>query len=107
VTVTFTVSPVDAVVDVDGTRADPSRPGQYTIGGALGSKHRVRVVAGKRETTADVVISSDGAVPDRIAVAVATPPSQVRPTPSTTSTARPSATPKSSGSGELKPAGFE
>ncbi len=64
-TVRLVVLPSTATVDVDGARV-PSRDGVVDLTGPVGSTRRVRVRAGAREVTADVIISADGAVPPAI-----------------------------------------
>jgi serine/threonine-protein kinase len=67
-TVTVTVTPAKAAVEVDGVRTDPGPNGEIAIAGPLGSRHRVRVSSGKHDNTVDVVIGLDGPTPDKIAL---------------------------------------
>jgi serine/threonine-protein kinase len=110
-TVSITVSPVNATVEIDGVKVEPSAPGEYKITGAPGSKHKVKLTSGKQETSADVVVTSDGAaMPDKITLVTAPSATAVRPvTQPVANTGRPgtTGTAKPAGSGELKPANFE
>jgi serine/threonine-protein kinase len=63
-------APADAKVDVDGS-AVAVRAGKVEIEGALGSVHRVRVSAGGRETTTEVILADSGPSPARVALAPA------------------------------------
>jgi serine/threonine-protein kinase len=64
-TVTVTVTPPTASIEVDGAPASATN-GVLEIHGTLGSTHHVRVFAGKKETLANVVVSEDGAVPAKV-----------------------------------------
>jgi eukaryotic-like serine/threonine-protein kinase len=59
------ITPATAAVEIDGN-ASAVKNGFVIVAGALGSKHNVHVMAAGKETTVVVVISEDGAVPDRI-----------------------------------------
>jgi serine/threonine-protein kinase len=62
------VSPADATVEVDGARAEV-QGGAFTISGALGSGHHVRVSHGGLDLTTDVFVTEKGAVPPRVELA--------------------------------------
>jgi len=66
-TVRLVVIPPDATVDVDATPIVP-KDGLVEIHGALGSVHAVHVKAGDAETTTNVVVTEDGALPPKIEV---------------------------------------
>jgi serine/threonine-protein kinase len=61
------IQPSTAQVFVDGKEATVER-GSVEVAGALGSVHRVRVVAGGAETTGSVSITSEGALPAQVAL---------------------------------------
>jgi serine/threonine protein kinase len=63
------ILPSDASVEVEGEKQDV-RNGILDIEGTPGSVHRVRVFKGKSETTADVVVTLEGAVPPKIEVKI-------------------------------------
>ena len=64
-TVRLVIIPSDAAVEVDGTKAIPN-DGLVEIHGALGSVHAVRVKAFGEETTTNLVVTEDGAIPPKI-----------------------------------------
>ena len=66
-TVRLVVIPSDATVDVDATPIVP-KDGLVEIHGALGSVHAVHVKAGDDETTTNVVVTEDGALPPKIEI---------------------------------------
>ncbi|APR75615.1 Serine/threonine protein kinase [Minicystis rosea] len=66
-TVTVTIEPATATVEIDGQKA-PVRNGLIELRGTLGSVHSVRVVSGAQETTAGVAITPVGAVPARMRI---------------------------------------
>ena len=72
------IVPSDASVEVDGVAA-PSEGGVVEIVGKPGSVHRVRVFKGKLETSANVSLTEQGALPAK--VTLATPTSKGRPAP--------------------------
>jgi serine/threonine-protein kinase len=90
-TVTVTVTPAKCTVEVDGAKVEPGPNGEVKITGMLGSRHHVRVVSGKHESTTDVIIGLDGAAPDKISLASA-------PSATAAATARPPPTPAPSAS---------
>jgi serine/threonine-protein kinase len=121
-TVTVSVTPAQAAVEVDGARVEPGPNGEVKVTGLLGSKHRVRVTSGAADSTTDVIIGLEGAVPEKIALAPPPPPASAstsavaqvspvrdphghkpvavtRPLPTTPPTAAP---PKPTGSAEVK-----
>jgi serine/threonine protein kinase len=65
--VTVVILPANAKVEVEGT-ATPVAEGLLEITGAVGSVHKVRVMAGGAEKTVRVVVSESGAVPPKIEV---------------------------------------
>jgi hypothetical protein len=66
-TVSVAVSPPDAHVQVDGIDS-PVQGGLVTITAGLGTVHRVRLTAGRRETAVDVTIADEGAVPPKVEI---------------------------------------
>ncbi len=83
-TVRLVVIPADATVDVEGTPV-VARDGLVEIRGALGSVHAVHVKAGDVETSPNVVVTEDGALPPKIELH----PTAVKPIPGrTTPTSR-------------------
>ena len=82
-TVRLVVIPADATVDVEGTPV-VARDGLVEIHGALGSVHAVHVKVGDIETSVDVVVTEDGALPPKIELrpaAVKPIPGRTTPTP--------------------------
>jgi hypothetical protein len=63
------ILPSDATVEVEGEERKVSN-GILDIEGTPGSVHRVRVFKDKSETTADVVVTLEGAVPPKIEVKI-------------------------------------
>jgi len=63
--VSVAVAPAGVRASVDGAEV-AVRGGVLPLTGTLGSAHRVRVWAGRRETSADVIVAESGAVPSRI-----------------------------------------
>jgi serine/threonine-protein kinase len=66
-TVRVVVSPTDAHAQVDGIDA-PVQGGLVTISAGLGTVHRVRLSAGRREIAVDVTIAEEGAVPPKVEI---------------------------------------
>lgn len=66
-TVRVNIEPTDAKVTVNG-RDVPLQAGMISIEGTLGSSHIVRVTTGNRSETTNVIISEQGASPDRLTV---------------------------------------
>jgi serine/threonine-protein kinase len=62
------IEPANAQITVDG-QAVALQGGAITIEGALGSVHVVRVTAGNRSETTNVIIAEQGASPDLVTVA--------------------------------------
>ncbi|MEO5726604.1 MAG: serine/threonine-protein kinase, partial [Byssovorax sp.] len=98
-TVRLVVIPADATVDVEGTPVI-ARDGLVEIRGALGSVHAVHVKAGDEETSTNVVVTEDGALPPKIELhptAVKPIPGKMTPTsrvvPGPLPTAKPVASP--------------
>jgi hypothetical protein len=67
-TVSVVVSPPEAHVQVDGIDT-PVQGGVVSFTDGLGTVHRVRLSVGRRETTADVTIADEGAVPSKVELA--------------------------------------
>ncbi len=67
--VQVSIEPRDAKVAVEGVDV-AVKDGILELTGALGSVHRVRVSKGTGETTADIVITENGALPVRVEVVV-------------------------------------
>jgi hypothetical protein len=65
--VSVAVSPPDAHVQIDGMDA-PVQRGVVSFTGGLGTVHRVRLSAGRRETAVDVTIAEEGPVPPEVRV---------------------------------------
>ena len=80
-TVRLVVIPADATVDIEGTPV-VARDGLVEIRGALGSVHAVHVKAGDDETSTNVVVTEDGALPPKIELH----PTVVKPIPGRTTT---------------------
>ncbi|AGP38681.1 hypothetical protein SCE1572_31890 [Sorangium cellulosum So0157-2] len=59
------VAPADVSVEIDGRPADV-RGGQVAVEGALGSRHRVRLVKGKDELRAEVIMTDIGVSPSSL-----------------------------------------
>ena len=59
------ILPADAEVQIGGTKV-ATKDGVLEIEGALGSVHRVRVVAGAADVTTDIVVTENGAIPPKI-----------------------------------------
>ena len=66
--VSVAIDPPDAEVSVDG-RTALLKDAVLTIEGSLGSSHVVRVSAHGQTETKDVIVTEQGAVPGRVAVA--------------------------------------
>jgi serine/threonine-protein kinase len=66
-TVRVVIIPEGATVEVDATPIVP-KDGLVEIHGALGSVHAVHVKAGDDETTTNVVVTEDGALPPKIEI---------------------------------------
>jgi hypothetical protein len=66
-TVSVVVSPPDAHVQIDGMDA-PVQRGVVSFTGGLGSVHRLRLSAERRETAVDVTIAEEGPVPPEVRV---------------------------------------
>ena len=87
-TVTLSIFPEDAVVEIDGAPATV-KDGVAEIAGPLGSVHEVRVSHGGEQTLGRVVVSESGAIPSRIQLdskgarpgAASAPPLPARPRP--------------------------
>ncbi|MBX3252266.1 MAG: protein kinase [Myxococcales bacterium] len=57
--------PADVSVDVDGALANVA-DGKVAIRGSIGSVHTIRLTAGGRDTSAEIVIADTGPVPARV-----------------------------------------
>jgi serine/threonine-protein kinase len=77
------VLPGDVVVEIDGQPA-PVEGGTVELEGALGSRHRVRLIRGKQERTDEVIMTDTGVSPDKLELEVTKPRG---PTPPSTPTA--------------------
>jgi hypothetical protein len=83
-TVSVVVSPPDAHVQIDGFDT-PVQGGLVTLTAGLGTVHRVRLSAGRRETAVDVTIAEEGAVPPKVDIAMPPARGAVGATPAATS----------------------
>jgi serine/threonine protein kinase len=64
-TVRLVIIPDDATVEIEGAKVQV-KDGLVEIKGALGSVHAVHVKSGDDETTSNVVVTEDGALPPKI-----------------------------------------
>lgn len=63
--VKLVIMPLDAVIEVEGTRTF-AKNGIIEITGAPGSVHRVKLSKGKTETEVEVIVTESGAMPPKV-----------------------------------------
>ncbi len=86
-TVRVVVLPANAQAQVDGADA-PVRGGVVAVTGPLGSVHRVRLSAGRRQASADVTIGEDGPLPPKVEIDSPPPKDTVASAPAPATAAR-------------------